>query len=122
LLLFFFFVAVVVVLKIVGCAAAEKTDLRKKLFGNIVLIGGSARLGGLGPFLQERITEAIGSKPDTDKVEVISKVRNIDPKYLSWRGAAVLSITEGTKECWIKASEWELFGIRALKDKALFYC
>jgi actin-related protein len=67
-----------------------------------------------------RIFEQIPSFLDIEKVEVLTNRKEIDSRFLSWKGGSILSALEIMKDLWIKSSEWKLNGIRSIKEKALF--
>jgi actin-related protein 8 len=55
-----------------------------------------------------------------EKVEILSAPREIDPRILAWKGAAVLNKLDTTKEMWLTEKEWSLFGENALQERILF--
>ena len=59
---------------------------------------------------------------EIEKVEVASAevTRNIDPRFLSWKGATIFCGLDSFNDCWLSKSEWELHGLRALREKAPF--
>jgi hypothetical protein len=49
-----------------------------------------------------------------EKVQVVPSPKDIDPRVLSWKGAAVLAKLEALNDMWITARDWvsfELFGL-----------
>lgn len=44
----------------------------------------------------------------------------MDPRIVVWKGGAVLSILDSVQELWITEQEWNMIGIRALREKSLF--
>lgn len=46
--------------------------------------------------------------------------RDIDPRFLSWKGASMMSLLEITEEFWITKLEWEQLDTRSIKEKAPF--
>jgi len=101
----------------------NRADVRRRLFSNILLVGGSSQIEGLVEVLEQKIaTRIIPSDLDLEKVEIVKTLRkDLDPRFISWRGAAVLCALDSVKtECWLKHSDWEQFGISALKEKVPF--
>lgn len=41
-----------------------------------------------------------------EKVQIIPPPKDIDPRVLAWKGAAVLGKMDGVSELWITASDW----------------
>lgn len=60
-------------------------DIRKDLYGNIVLAGGSTMFKGLSERLQK---EVIALAPSTMKIRVVSPPER---KYSVWMGGSILS-------------------------------
>jgi actin-related protein 8 len=46
--------------------------------------------------------------------------RNLNPRFVSWKGASVICNLESLSDMWIRKDEWEAIGARALKDRCLF--
>jgi len=101
-------------------ARIERPEMKQKLFSTILLIGGSSLFDGLVERLEDKIFEQLPTSVDIDRVEVLVNRKDTDPRFLSWKGGAILTSLEVTKELWIKATDWSIGGMRCLKDKALF--
>ncbi|CEH13638.1 Actin-related protein [Ceraceosorus bombacis] len=108
-------------------AAAEERI--KRLAGNILCTGGSALIPGLGAVLEARLNTHLESwaatelQKDADSAPlatVIPSPRDMDPRILASKGAAVLARLESVGELWVFKEEWEMFGWRALREKSLF--
>lgn len=41
----------------------------------------------------------------------------VNPQLLSWKGMAVLVISDSTKELWVDSKEWDLNGNKILRGK-----
>jgi len=100
--------------------AVERSEVRKKLFGSILLVGGSSQFDSLPDRLEDKLFEHIPPLSDVERVEVFNSRRDIDPRFVSWKGGAILSFLEGVEELWITRKEWERGGIRTLKEKISF--
>lgn len=79
------------------CGSALENDL----YGNIVLIGGTAMLPGLGPRLQ---TELENLRPG-QRINV--RVDSF-PKYTAWRGGSLLAPSYELESMWITKAQYEL--------------
>jgi actin-related protein len=71
---------------------------------------------------QTRVFEHVPANLELEKVEVVASknFREIDPRFISWKGATVLALLESIEELWINATEWSLLGVRSLREKAPF--
>lgn len=96
-----------------------RLELKKKLFGALILSGGCGCIGGLAEILEERVQSKIHPE-DAEKVEVVRNIKETDPRCLSWRGGAILSQLETSKDMWITRFEWMDSGTRLLKERCAF--
>ncbi|KAG8718047.1 actin-like protein arp8 [Ceratobasidium sp. 394] len=55
-----------------------------------------------------------------EKVQVVPAPKDIDPRVLSWKGAAVLAKLEALNDMWVSGSDWDMLGMRALRERTLF--
>lgn len=46
--------------------------------------------------------------------------KDTDPGITVWRGTAILSCLESAQELWIHRQEWEIIGVRILRERAPF--
>lgn len=105
----------------IDCASSQ--EMKKKLYGSILLIGGGLSFSQASLTLKNKLE---GSLPQTitgvsdDTIEVCSNPRDLDPSYVSWRGGAVLAALDCCTELWIERQEWELFGVRLLRERSVF--
>lgn len=44
--------------------------------------------------------------PHMEKVQIIPPPKDIDPRMLAWKGAAVLGKMEGVADLWVSAADW----------------
>ena len=79
-------------------------DVRKDLYSNIILSGGSTMFPGLGERLYKEI-KALA--PQTMKVKVIA---GPDRKYAVWRGGSTLSVLSTFAGMWITKEDYSEFG------------
>ncbi|WVQ70170.1 uncharacterized protein L199_008395 [Kwoniella botswanensis] len=99
------------------------TENKAKTAANsILLIGGGSALKGLGGFIADRLPPLLRQKgfPISD-VSIVPPPRNLNPRYVSWKGASVMCNLESLSDMWIRRDEWEAIGTRSLKDRYLFY-
>lgn len=57
-------------------------------------------------------------EPEIATVNVAQEPKGIDPRFLSWKGASIISKDSTNTSMWITATEWERLGVRALREKA----
>lgn len=88
-------------------------DLRKSMYGTILLTGGSAMFPGM----QERLTKEMGQlAPSTMKIRVLAPP---NPQFLSWRGGSTLSSLPMMQEqgMWVTRKEFEEVGTKIVERK-----
>lgn len=117
-----------------GSLGAGNEERLRRLANNILCIGGSARLAGLGEALEARVAllmaqhyvptdptraPAVSVAPGfvVPEVAVIPPPRNMEPEILAWKGLAALVHLDSMQELWVRAADWDTFGYRALKEK-----
>lgn len=44
--------------------------------------------------------------PNMEKVQIIPPPKDVDPRLLVWKGAAVLGKMDGVSDLWVTASDW----------------
>lgn len=94
-------------------------DMKRKMFGAILVVGGGFRFPGGAQYLQARLAQLLGSaNPPT--VEVMMDPKESDSDLTVWRGAAVLASMESAQELWIKPREWAKHGQKLLRERAPF--
>lgn len=76
-------------------------DVRKDLYANIVLAGGTSMFPGIGERLRK---EVISLAPSSMKIQVYAPPER---KYSCWIGGSILSQLEGFDPMWITRSEYE---------------
>ncbi|KAI9292482.1 actin-like ATPase domain-containing protein [Neoconidiobolus thromboides FSU 785] len=95
----------------------DETTLRRWYTSIVVTGGGAALISGFDKLLQEKLSHFA---PNNCNVEVLSSVRDLDPRNLAWKGASVMAKLDITQELFINFAEWNNKGIHALRDKILF--
>lgn len=86
-------------------------DVRKDLYQNIILSGGTTMYDGFG----ERLYKEVKSlAPGTIKVKVIATP---DRKYMVWKGGSTLSTLASFKEMWITKADYEEYGKEIVHKK-----
>ena len=79
-------------------------DIRKDLYGNTVLSGGSTMFPGLADRMQKEITDLA---PPTMKIKVIAPPER---KYSVWIGGSILASLSTFQQMWISKQEYDECG------------
>ena len=106
-------------------AAGGDEKIRKYLQA-VLVIGGSALIPGMAHALESRLgrcfliiplktinnrnnrLQAIATPlvPNMEKVQIIPPPKEVDPRVLTWKGAAVLGKMDSVSELWVTPSDW----------------
>ncbi|XP_074639693.1 actin-related protein 8-like isoform X1 [Acropora palmata] len=94
------------ILHSINCCTTE--DTKRKMYGSVLLIGGGFMFNGAAAMLQSRLQAKLPAshRKLVDQVEVIARPKEMDPRTICWKGAAVLSILDSAQELWITQREW----------------
>merc|ERR1719230_1672847 len=79
-------------------------DIRKDLYGNIVMSGGTTMYPGIADRLQKEVTALA---PPTMKIKVIAPPER---KYSVWIGGSILSSLSTFQQMWISKQEYDESG------------
>jgi len=101
-------------------AAGGDEKIRKYLQA-VLVIGGTALVPGMAHALESRL-QAIATPlvPNMEKVQIIPPPKDVDPRVLAWKGAAVLGKMDGVTDLWITAADWDILGMRGLKERCFY--
>ncbi|KAH9847317.1 actin-like ATPase domain-containing protein [Lenzites betulinus] len=86
-------------------AAGGDEKIRKYLQA-VLVVGGTALVPGMA--------HALESSADHPAP------KDVDPRALAWKGGAVLGKMDGVGDLWVAPADWEVFGMRALKERCFF--
>ncbi|KAG8691727.1 actin-like protein arp8 [Ceratobasidium sp. 423] len=101
--------------------AAGGVDRIKKFLQVVVIVGGTSIIPGMVHALESRLQAiAFPLVPGMEKVQVVPSPKDIDPRVLSWKGAAVLAKLEALNDMWITPRDWDMLGMRGLRERTLF--
>jgi len=84
--------------------AKADVDIRKELYSNIVLSGGSTMFPGIGERMQK---ELLALAPPSIKVKVLASPER---KYMVWVGGSLLACLSSFHNMWIAKSEYDEAG------------
>jgi actin beta/gamma 1 len=79
-------------------------DIRKDLYGNIVLSGGTTMFPGIAERMQKEITNLA---PPTMKIKIIAPPER---KYSVWIGGSILASLSTFQQMWISKEEYDESG------------
>ncbi|KZT69246.1 actin-like ATPase domain-containing protein [Daedalea quercina L-15889] len=101
-------------------AAGGDEKIRKYLQA-VLVIGGTALVPGMAHALESRL-QAIATPlvPNMEKVQIIPPPKDVDPRVLAWKGAAVLGKMDSVSDLWITAVDWDILGMRGLKERCFY--
>jgi actin beta/gamma 1 len=84
-------------------------DLRKELYQNIVLSGGSTMFPGLKERLHKELTELV---PENVEIRIVAPPER---RYSVWIGGSILSSLKTFQRLWISKKEYQETGNAAIK-------
>ena len=87
-------------------------DVRKDLYSNIILSGGSTMFENF----EERLYKEVKELAPQTKVKVIAPP---DRKYSAWKGGAILSKLSTYAEMWVTRADYDEFGETIVYRKCL---
>ncbi|KAL0577906.1 phosphatidylinositol kinase-related protein kinase tor1, partial [Marasmius crinis-equi] len=101
-------------------AAGGDEKIRKYLQA-VLVVGGTASISGMAHALDSRL-QAISTPlvSNMEKVQIIPPPKDVDPQVLVWKGAAVLGKMDGASELWVTPQDWDVFGMRGLKERCFY--
>merc|ERR1711964_49966 len=79
-------------------------DIRKDLYANVVLSGGTTMFGGIGERMAKELTALA---PSTMKIKVVAPPER---KYSVWIGGSILSSLSTFQQMWISKQEYDESG------------
>lgn len=95
-------------------------ELKRKMYGCILVVGGGMKFVGIGKWLQNRVSLQIPYLYRSEQLDIVTSPKDMDPEVTAWKGAAVMSCLESAPELWITTNEWSKCGVRILREKAPF--
>ena len=88
-------------------------DIRRSLYINIILSGGSTMYPGIGERLQKELLSLV---PADVKVKVLASPER---KYMVWIGGALLTTLSSFKQMWVTKSEYDESGVGIIHQKCV---
>ncbi|SPQ97630.1 unnamed protein product (mitochondrion) [Plasmodiophora brassicae] len=93
---------------------AVDVDVRRELYGNIVVTGGTSSIRGLS----DRLTkELMATAAPAFKIKTLSVGTHHERLFGSWIGASILGSLGSFQQMWFSRSEYEEHGARYIAEK-----
>jgi actin len=86
------------------CSNHSSLDIRKDLYGNIVMSGGTTMYNGIADRMQKEITALA---PSSMKVKIVAPPER---KYSVWIGGSILASLSTFQQMWISKAEYDEAG------------
>lgn len=99
----------------------DNEEMKKKMFTCILIVGGGIAFNGIEIWIQKKLQQLIPNQyQNGSNIEVVTKPKEIDGKFVIWKGGAVLSLLDTANDFWVSKTEWNKFGIKIVREKAAF--
>ena len=90
-------------------------DLRKELYGGVVLTGGGSLFTGLKERLEKELQ---AGAPAALRVKVLASASTQERKYGVWLGGSILASLGSFQQLWMSKAEYEEHGASYIHKKA----
>ncbi|KAI0032652.1 hypothetical protein K488DRAFT_78343 [Vararia minispora EC-137] len=96
-------------------------DKIRKYLQSVLVVGGTALVPGMSHALESRL-QAIATPlvVNMEKVQIVPPPKDVDPRVLIWKGGSVLGKMDGVADLWLTPSDWDMLGIRGLRERCFF--
>ncbi|KAG0142268.1 hypothetical protein CROQUDRAFT_50536 [Cronartium quercuum f. sp. fusiforme G11] len=109
-----------IVQSILACGTEERC---RRMAGALIIVGGGGLIHNVGYAITTRIQPLLASRyVNIGDASAIPPPRDIDPRLLAWKGVSLLCRLEAASDLWIRSSDWEVLGSKAIKDRTMFIC
>lgn len=89
-------------------------DIRRELYGNIVVTGGNSLFGGFTDRLHKKLTELTTQNM---KVKLIAPQSTIERRFSSWIGGSILASLGSFQQMWMSKQEYDEHGAILVERK-----
>lgn len=97
----------------------DSDEQRKKMLSSVLLVGGSILFPRFPDVLHDRVVTKLQPE-EAPSLQITFSIKDMDPRFLSWKGGTILCKLEASQEAWVSKEEYSAIGIRALRERALF--
>ncbi|KAM0750707.1 actin-like ATPase domain-containing protein [Meredithblackwellia eburnea MCA 4105] len=101
--------------------AAGTEDRMKRLCQNVLVVGGSAAIHNVGFAVETRVSPQLAARHPALHGHTAVIPTPVDPHCLAWKGVSVLPKLDSAVDLWIRKEDWENMGLRAVKERALYF-
>ncbi|KAG8907330.1 actin-like protein arp8 [Tulasnella sp. 403] len=99
---------------------AAGNDKIKKFLQTVLVVGGTALVPGAVHALESRLQAiAYPLVVNIERLSVTTSPPDVDPRVAAWKGATIISKLDLLSDMWITTVEWDMFGMRCLKERSL---
>jgi len=101
----------------------DNEEMKKRVNSCILVVGGGLSFPGARQWIERLCSVPVDKNQaaEVDQVpEVIIKAKDMDPKLVTWKGAAVMSLLDTANELWFDLNDWNRLGVRVLRERAPF--
>ncbi|CAG9314384.1 ARP4_1 [Blepharisma stoltei] len=89
-------------------------DIRRELYGNVVVTGGNSLFGGFTDRLHKKLTELTTQNM---KVKLIAPQSTIERRFSSWIGGSILASLGSFQQMWMSKQEYDEHGAILIERK-----
>ncbi|GJN09341.1 hypothetical protein PR202_ga27341 [Eleusine coracana subsp. coracana] len=89
-------------------------DIRKELFSNILLSGGSSSILQLKERLEKEVLE---ESPQAARVKVMASGNSVERRFSVWIGGSILASLGSFQQMWFSKAEYEEHGVSYIQRK-----
>ncbi|KAG9046453.1 actin-like protein arp8 [Tulasnella sp. UAMH 9824] len=92
----------------------------KKFLQTVVVVGGTSLIPGAVHALESRLQAiAFPLVPNIERLQVLTTHPDVDPRVVTWKGVSIISKLESLSDLWITKSEWDILGMRCLRERSM---
>jgi len=100
---------------VMNAISASDTDIRKELYGGIIVTGGNTLFKGFSERLLKEIQNR--SPPQMYKVKMIAPSDNTERRFSSWIGGSILGSLGSFHQMWMSKPEYDEVGKSIVQSK-----
>ena len=89
-------------------------DIKKELYGNMVITGGNSLMGGFTSRIQSKVSEL---SPSNVKLKLVTFPFPSERKFAPWIGGSIVSSLSSFQSFWVGMQEWQEHGSSILDRK-----
>jgi len=99
---------------VLECINNADVDVRKDLWGSLVLCGGSSMFANM----RERLEAALfDHAPQNVKTKVVASMNSVERRFATWIGGSILASLGSFQQLWMSKQEYEEHGANLIQRK-----